>query len=197
MKRYRSVWAIALIAASIPLEAEAQQTAGPPSVPTPVQPPVPSEGSWGVSFNLPDGGGTGLGVRKMVSDRTNFGVDLTLDVDRRELENGAVSDERTSWIVGVNPDLRLYRSARGPVVPFIEVEARVQYGESNEDVSSFGAGAGLGLGVEWFPLDRMSISGSTGLDVDYTRADAPSDTSSNRTSVRFFRSELTLNLYFE
>jgi len=34
---------------------------------------VPAEGTYGVTFSLPGGGGVGLGAGKMVSDRTNFG----------------------------------------------------------------------------------------------------------------------------
>jgi len=56
-------------------------------------------------------------------------------------------------------------------------------------------GANAALGVEWFPMRSMSLSGSTGVRLGYAHADNGA-TSQNSLSLRAFRSELLLNLYF-
>lgn len=162
--------------------------------------PTPEVGTYGVAFNLPDGGGAGFGLRKMISERTNLGIDVTLDLDRREFEDEAIgTDAATDWSIAVSPDLRLYRDARGPVVPFLEIDALLGYAEESDVRSGITVGAGAGIGVEWFPLDGMSISGSTGVSARFSHdeSDTASPASRDQFLVTAFRSQLTLNLYFD
>lgn len=157
--------------------------------------PLPPEGSYGLSFRLPDGGGAGFGFRTMLSPTLNAGVQLDVSYSRRERTDGDTGDTTSSaWGVAVRPDVRLYRWYTGPVVPFIEVGGTFGYSEGERGSWRWEAGGRLGLGVEWFPLESMSISGSTGIDGGYSHSQRPGR--ANR-EIRFgaFRSELLLNLY--
>jgi hypothetical protein len=156
---------------------------------------VPEVGSYAVMFSLPEGGGAGFGIRKMRGPTTNVGLEVQVGASHRWVSGEFAPSDDTSWSLGLRPDVRLYRRTDGPVVPFLEWHGRVGYGGSSNDAWSLSTALGVGLGVEWFPLEDMSVSGSTGVAGMYARN---SNTSSAGSQLSFgaFRSELTLNLYF-
>ncbi|MCY3757931.1 MAG: hypothetical protein OXG96_09440 [Acidobacteria bacterium] len=64
-------------------------------------------------------------------------------------------------------------------------------------------GAALGLGVEWFPFQRVSLGGQTGIGMDYYYRESDSRGSSHRSSstswnlyLRTFQSEVKALMYF-
>lgn len=161
----------------------------------PVLPPV---GTRGVSFALPEGGGGSFGYRKMTGPARSLGVDLQFgfawtdeDSDRRDDD----PPSRTDFALGVAPDLRLYRMASGPVVPFLELGARLGYRDAAGDPWGLDGALSVGLGAEWFPLQGMSVSGSTGARTSMIHHDAGSS-SQTRVALGLFRFELALTLYF-
>jgi len=157
---------------------------------------LPDPGSYGVSFSLPSGGGAGFGVRRMLTGQRSLGAEIQLGLSWQDVDYpDSEEDSQTSFGIGVSPDLRLYRDAKGPVVPFVEVEGTISYQRSPGGAWGMGGGAGAGLGVEWIPLEGMSISGSTGIAADFDHNDNHGR-SADRLSVGLFRSELKLNLYF-
>jgi len=156
---------------------------------------LPSAGSYGVSFSIPEGGGSSFGVRKMISPTSNAGVNVQFGF--RWVDPGPVNapDDKTRLTLGLSPDVRLYRGQTRPVVPFVEVSAQASYSEIGTEAKIYGVGAGAGLGVEWFPTVRVSVSGSVGLNAGYSSLNSPDD---ERTifSVGTARSNLMFNLYF-
>lgn len=168
----------------------------PESVVGQTQSPLPDPGSYGISFSLPSGGGAGFGIRRMLTGQRSLGAEIQLGLSWQDVDYpDNDEDSRTAFGIGVSPDLRLYRGTSGPVVPFIEVEGTISYQRSSGGAWGMGAGAGVGLGVEWIPLEGMSISGSTGIAADFGHNDNHGR-SADRLSVGLFRSELKLNLYF-
>jgi len=185
MKPRRSLLVLAAFVCAVPAHARAQNGR-----------PLPAVGSYGVSFSLPQGGGAGFGIRRMLSGSRSAGLDVQLGVSWRKLDDAQGEERsRTSFALSLNPDLRLYRRMSGPVVPFVEIDGRVGYRNAHNEAWVVDGGGGVGLGVEWLPLPAMSISGSTGLawTVGHQRSGGSSE---NSVTFGVFRSELSLNLYF-
>lgn len=156
---------------------------------------TPAPGTYAVTFSLPSGGGGGFGVRKVLGSGANAGLELLLGYSRNstDAQNGEVT--RSRYHLGLAPDVRLYRGSAAPVIPFVEISGDVSYLGSDDDAWELQAGTGIGLGVEWFPLTSMSVSGSTGLRLQLARTENDLVTS-NRLSLASVRSALRLNLYF-
>jgi hypothetical protein len=95
----------------------------------------------------------------------------------------------------VSPDLRLYRRTAGPVVPFLLVDGTLSYESGPNDTWGVGGGGSVGLGVEWLPLEGMSISGSTGVGAIYGH-DVRDGVSHDGFDLGTVRSQLELTLYF-
>lgn len=179
--------AVLLVAAvSFPLELAAQSD----SV-------LPAIGSYGVSFGLPSGGGAAFGLRKMISPTTNAGLEIQIDFVWQDVAGEAVGPQpaRTRFALGVSPDVRLYRGSSGPVVPFLELGATFTYQNGSSGWWGVDNALGGGLGVEWFPLEAMSVSGSTGARASY-RYQSAGSSSVKSVILNLFHSELLLNLYF-
>ena len=154
---------------------------------------LPASGSYGVSFGLPSGGGAAFGVRKMISSTTNAGLEIQIDFAWSD--NAPAGAQRTRFALGVSPDLRLYRGSSGPVVPFLELGLAFTYQNGPADFWGVNNAVGVGLGVEWFPLEAISVSGSTGARASYQYWTATGG-SNQSVGVSLFHSELLLNLYF-
>lgn len=157
---------------------------------------LPLKGQYGISFAFPDGGGAGLGVRKLLSSTTNAGLELQFSVSHRNTEHPPAADVSASvWSFGLAPDVRLYRKIGVPVVPFLALDGIVRF-QHAENSNVFSTGAGIGIGAEWFPIRSMSLSGSTGAVARYDHQEQPDGRIDNIVSLGLFHSELTLNLYF-
>ena len=162
------------------------------------EPRVPTAGSYGVSFGLPDGGGAGFGLRRMLSSRINAGLDVVFDVSWQDFDRpvGPQEEPRTSFHLELVPNIRLYKGSEGAIVlPFLLLGLRGSYTKAPVDGWGVGAGAEVGLGVEWFPAPAVSVSGSTGARATYG-SNSGQGYSGKFFNLGVFRSELTLNLYF-
>jgi hypothetical protein len=121
---------------------------------------TPDPGTHAVAIALPDGGGGGFAVRKILDSGANLGITVHFGSAWNWREGG---QDDHAFEVGVGPDVRLYRRRSGPVVPFIELGGDVVYRDGPEGAWAGDLGASAALGVEWFALRSMSLSGSTGL----------------------------------
>ena len=169
---------------------------------------VPGEGSWGLRFALPDGGGGTLGAARFLTDRTSLGVDLSFRYRSTESTGGPGGplNESSGWSVGVTPELRHYLGRPRAVMPFVLSSLSVQRtssttGNGNIETRAWMTTARAGLGAEWFPTDWVGISGSTGIDALYVTTDneritPPATGESSQWEVGVFRSEIYLSLYF-
>ncbi len=178
-------------------------------------------GRRALSFNLPDGGGFGLGYWRVVApDRARgFFVNANAHyVRNHHQQSGApsASDDDFGTSISFGPQARRYFTHTSPVAPFIQsgVSLGASYnrassqgvnGEESGHVWTASAGVSAGPGVEWFPLRRVSLAGQTGINASvlYNRATTnagpgyPGSTSSSWSlSASTFVSSLMLQVYF-
>jgi len=161
-----------------------------------VSPPEP--GTYAVSFGFPSSGSGQLGIRKILGSGANAGLDLGFSFDRAEHERPDSENEtRTRWSVGLFPNVRFYRGGRANVLPFLALNAGVAYEDRSEDSWNVVVSGGGGVGVEWFPVSSMSLSGTTGIVLYYDRTEPDSpETGSKRVGFSSRTSSLSVNLYF-
>jgi hypothetical protein len=175
------------------------------------------EGAWSLSFAAPGyntGGGSGeLGAWKMVGPRTNLGFTLIASTQRSESSGGALesTDRRTD--VTLNLNVKRYVTEPAEVTPFALVGAGIGYstqdreitpGGPDQNASGYNGGVRAALGLEWFPVRRVSIAGYTGLAVVASglesESDAPDGTpvpgESDGLFVGTFTSALSLQIWF-
>ncbi|HEX2081678.1 MAG TPA: hypothetical protein VHG08_28500 [Longimicrobium sp.] len=172
------------------------------------------KGTWSLSFLAPvyGGGGTGeFGVWEMVGSRTNVGLGLGVSVGGIDVEGDRDQTEAlTAVSVGLN--VRRYLVAPREVTPYLQGTASIggSY-QRREDSSGYefedrGVDGGLSaaVGVEWFPVRRMSVAGHTGFGIHTRRfeqhQEAPDGTEFDQDGsslhVRSFTTALTLHIYF-
>ncbi|HEX2188637.1 MAG TPA: hypothetical protein VHG51_07040 [Longimicrobiaceae bacterium] len=166
------------------------------------------KGAYSLSFGLPSGGPlaghAGLGFWKMVSDRTNLGVTLDLRRTRTEAENPGGQQEGRDFGAGVGVQAKRYLDATRAVAPFLggRVGGGYRFTEQSTGGSAVGsegwrAGAGAGVGLEWFPVRSVSLAGGTGLDVVYYRSrNLAGEADSSTLSVGTFSTDLSLQIWF-
>ncbi|HEY8470544.1 MAG TPA: hypothetical protein VIL18_12915 [Longimicrobiales bacterium] len=155
------------------------------------------KGRRSISFGLPGGGGTSFGIWTMLSQRTNLGLNVELDM--RDSDTPDVG----SWELELAPAIKRYTRGLGPVTPFLYGEVSLGFAESSQganDLSSWSTGAFGGLGVEWFPVRSVSIGGYTGIGLSYmsSEVETPGLPSDSRTDFRLSTgtSALSLHIYF-
>lgn len=144
------------------------------------QGPLDHRGAWALGVALPSSSGSNFSLWKIRSPTTAVGLevgvswsyaDSTLDADA----SNPTSLQNHSLYLLLRPTIKHYRPLHDRVAPFMygRVEAiflgrkwdsdpPTQYGGSSGSV-----GLSLGLGVEWFPFQRISLGGQTGLRLGY------------------------------
>ncbi len=179
--------------------------------------PLPA-GAWSLSFSLPSGGGASLGVWKLIGSRTNLGLDIGLRTvstsDRQRLDDGTPMQEFNSSSVGIaiEPSIRQYIATYRTLAPYIHgnllfsyssLDAETVSQQATTERTTYEYGIGVGIGVEWAPLERFSIGGHTGVRFSYqdrNSVDAsPVGTrlqSGSATTFDTFVSSLVVQLYF-
>jgi len=156
-------------------------------------------GDYVLSFQLPDGGGPGVGLGFQATTRTRLQFAVRgqwSQVETEDPASGAESSAR-NWNVEAGPEIRIYGLQNRRVLPFFHLAGSGGYGESASGDSRTLIRGELGFGAEWFPLPSIGISGQTGLGVARLR-DEPGGPGPTVTNLRaeLFRSALSLNLYF-
>lgn len=176
---------VCALSSAVSLGAQAPDTAVSPLAP----------GVQSLSFQIDyNGGRTGtFGYWRMRSERTNVGWEIGLGGRQawasNERDDGPDADEsNTNLFVQVGPSLRRYVNPGARVVPFVQTGVSVGYGFQRSRAGVEGApdeqvlrghrvglSGSVGLGAEWFPASRVSVSGYTGLSssVDYNTSDGP------------------------
>lgn len=154
------------------------------------------------------------GVWKMVGDRTNLGVIVGLGANTASRDNNDGADwNNDEATANLGLAVRCYTNPLGRITPFVAGEvsgygwrttSEVEDGESSQKMSALGASVRGGLGVEWFPTRRVSLSGSTGVELNWLRqrfenelsAGETSETTDNRFGFSTFSSGLGVQIYF-
>ena len=170
-------------------------------------------GVQSLSFN-----GTGsFGYWRMRSERTNVGWEIGFGAEQAwstfETELGNESEQSTTNVaVSVGPSVRRYTDVGQRVSPFVQTGASVGYGyqrsqhspgrgsaaEVVQSAHSIVFNGSLGIGAEWFPLSRVSLSGYTGVNAGALYATSErSDNSANMWSLRAgtFTTALSFRIY--
>ena len=72
----------------------------------------------------------------------------------------------------------------------------IDYAKAPDGQSFLGYLGRAGIGAEWFPVDRVSVVGSTGVGMTYGHYDSADGRERDSFDLTMFRSAITLNLYF-
>ncbi|HLV75962.1 MAG TPA: hypothetical protein VKY91_24510 [Vulgatibacteraceae bacterium] len=178
-------------------------------------------GARSLSFSLTGSGGVTFGVWRMRSERTNMGWEIGVQgawtsADQEYDDGRAGEQSRTNLSISVGPSFRRYIEIARPVVPFVHTGVGVRYSyrrvdtvlprdptdpdpETVERGRSGGLFGSLGLGLEWFPVERFSVSAYTGVGLvaEYGRGDRPgSESSAWSVGLDTFTTGVLLRIYF-
>lgn len=172
------------------------------------------KGTWSLSFAAP-GYGSGeraeFGVWEMVGARTNLGLALGVTVIGAETESGSGESSLAETDVDLGIALKRYVMEPREVTPFllgsVAVGGRYDRRESpqyDETIRGTNASVRAAVGVEWFPVRRVSLSGQTGFGVFAGRAEVEQEmpdgtrheTETSQVSFQSFTSALSLHIYF-
>ncbi|WP_420129821.1 hypothetical protein [Longimicrobium sp.] len=175
------------------------------------------KGNWSLSFTPPGySGGSGeraeFGAWEMVGERTNLGLVLAVSVYGTDSEASGGGEATTaSTDVGVGVNVKRYLMTPRDVTPFLIAGASIggrferrdgpqDYEETTRGMNSSVLG---GVGVEWFPTRRFSLSGQTGFMVQSGRyetetdmADDHRESETRSAGFRSFTSALSMQIYF-
>src|SRR5690554_2107140 len=154
-----------------------------------------SAGEHSLSFSVPGGGnpyaGGAFGYWMMLTPNVNLGLNVGLGLDPRD--GFTDSGEETTdfyWNLLLAPTLKYYPSTRGNVAMFYFGQLNLGLGGGAGEFDDPGFGIAGGLGAEWFPTTRFSISGQAGLGIDIVRPNQ------KPFGVGTFTSALAANIYF-
>lgn len=169
---------------------------------------------WSIALAIPHGGGSELGLWRMVGERTNFGLQVGFRWADDESEGDDREQERLDWAISLSPTVQRYLFVRGSVSPFVLVRAEVALsraealsvspaGGSLSRLTSRTLGVRAGLGAEWIPLPDVSIGGHTGVRFSHAWVDQEATSSGGLVEVEgtsgraaTFVSALTLRIFF-
>jgi hypothetical protein len=159
----------------------------------------------GRSIELGANGGPVIGLWQRISPRASLGLQIAAQLQQAEIDDGDAEQESRS--VSVGPALKLYGTADGPFLPYFYATvfaafgsetAETLAGEVTFDRQAFGGG--LGVGLDWFPVRRISIGGHVGLEGGVQNGDAETpggaETEIEGTFFNTFQSGIRVNLFF-
>ena len=173
--------------------------------------PLPGRGSWALGVTLPSASKLSLSLWKVRSPVTALGLETGLssyigEYESDDLEDLDRSDTRSrsrSLRLQLRPAIKLYRPQHDRVAPFVFLKTRAEFvlwdsrfdrGSERQRTRNV-LGLSAGLGTEWFPFQRISLNGQTGLDLSYRKEkDDRYDTSV--WSLETFQTEMTALVYF-
>lgn len=178
--------------------------------------PLAGRGNWGLGVALPSESGSSFGVWKIRSPTTALGLEVGVSWSYRDSTADAddpfsapITDH--SLRLQLSPTFKQYRPLNEQIAPFTYCRFEAGFsgfkrddGPNYQNGSSGGnMGMALGLGVEWFPFQRVSLGGQTGLSLGYRyyqwdSRGIDSNTSQTRWSLylRTFQSEVKASMYF-
>lgn len=149
-RRYPIAVALFSVAlAFMPARARAQQTGQPFQ-----------KGTRSISLSL--NGDANFGLWQFTSSRRARGLVLGVNASFGGQTNGGNTSDVT---LSIGPRWKLYMEDHGPVAPYMSIGADIRGSRSTgggQSTSGFGLDGILGLGVDWFPANRVSIGGYTG-----------------------------------
>ena len=178
------------------------------------QDPLTDRGNWALGVALPSSNELDLSLWKVHSPVTALGLEI--DVSSRYSEY--TSDDRDNpdrydtraqsrslWLQ-LRPTIKHYRPLHDQVAPFVFYQAHADLSafwsrllsipESQRTGTKYDLGLALGLGADWFPFQRISLSAQTGLDLSYLYDKLRSDRRKWEWSLKTFQTEVAALVYF-
>ena len=179
------------------------------------QGPLAHRGDWALGVALPSSSGSSFSLWKIRSPTTAVGLeagvswsyaDSTLNAD----DPAPTALQTHSLSLQLRPTIKHYRPLHDRIAPFTygQVEVGFQGYKRDFDPHTQRGGSGgniglaLGLGVEWFLFQRISLGGQTGLRLGYRYLQDDTRGYNNRSSknwflyLRTFQSEVKALMYF-
>ena len=179
--------------------------------------PLADRGGWALGVPLPSGSEKNISLLKVLSPVTALALEIGLssfydettveDLDDPDL------DYRSRYGIlraQIRPGIRHYRSLHGQVAPFVFFKAHAgisfwnrrsiwdrgfSVNKHTRTDGDLDLGLSVGLGTEWFPFQRISLSGQTGLELGYRPEESFGDRISEW-SLETFETEMTALVYF-
>lgn len=147
------------------------------------QGPLAERGTWALGYDLRSGDGSSFSLWRVRSPNTALGLEASLSWSLRDqdYEDPDLSNRRYhSLRMQLRPTLKRYRPLRNGIAPYVYGQGLGGFSGSRRDIggtwdtatSMIDLGVGLGLGVDWFPLERISVGGRTGLSLRYSFGDS-------------------------
>lgn len=180
------------------------------------QDPLADRGNWAFGVALPSSSGLDLSLWKVHSPITALGLEIDFssyysDRTSEDLDNPDRYDSQSqsrSLRLQLRPTIKHYRPLHDQVAPFVFYQAYAGFSgfwDRQEEIgsrmtqhtrSSSDLGIALGLGVDWFPFQRISLSGQTGLDLSYHYEKHYSNRREWEWSLKTFQTEVAALVYF-
>ncbi len=179
------------------------------------QDPLADRGNWAFGVALPSSSELRLSLWKVRSPVTALGLEIdvsshyseyTFD-DPENFDRDNTQFQYRSLRLQLRPTIKHYRPLHDQVAPFIFYQAHADFYflDRQPDIKSgirpFRAderdlGIALGLGADWFPFQRISLSGQTGLDLSYLYVKRRPDRREWEWSLKTFQTEVAALVYF-
>ena len=176
------------------------------------QAPLADRGNWALGAALPSSSELSLSLWKVRSPVTALGLEIDFlsyysDHTSKDPDNSDRYDTRSqsrSLRLQLSPTVKYYRPLHDRVAPFVFYQAHADFYNRRSDIDSgtqrtftdSALGIALGLGAEWFPFQRISLSGQTGLDLSYRYEKPRPNSSMWEWSLKTFQTELAALVYF-
>ena len=180
------------------------------------QDPLTDRGNWALGVALPSSSNElSLSLWKVRSPVTALGLEIdvssyysehTLD-DPENFDRDNTQFQYRSLRLQLRPTIKHYRPLHDQVAPFIFYQAHADFyfrdrqSDINSGIRLFRAyerdlGLALGLGADWFPFQRISLSAQTGLGLSYRYEEFRSDRREWEWSLKTFQTEVAALVYF-
>ncbi|MCY3788044.1 MAG: hypothetical protein OXH63_04580 [Gemmatimonadetes bacterium] len=178
------------------------------------QDPLADRGNWALGVALPSSSKLSLSLWKVRSPVTALGLEIDVssyysEFTSDDLDNPDRYDTRSqhrSLRLQLRPTIKHYRPLHDHVAPFIFYQAHANFYFRNHRLDSASRaqrtttetdsdlGIALGLGTDWFPFRRISLSGQTGLYLSYRHEEFPNR--EREWSLKTFQTEVAALVYF-
>jgi hypothetical protein len=179
------------------------------------QGPLAHRGGWALGVALPSSGGSSFSLWKIRSPTTAVGLEVGVSWSYADSTDNADNPDPTTLqrhylSLQLRPTIKHYRPLHDRIAPFTygQVSAGFRGYKQDSDPytqrggSSGNIGLALGLGVEWFPFQRISLGGQTGLSLGYRYGQYDTRGYNNNSSrnwslyLRTSQSEVKALMYF-
>jgi hypothetical protein len=162
------------------------------------------------SFSFGLGSSQRVGLWHRVTPRVQVGMEVLGRRETTSTDGGEL--EARSTQLGIAPGVKFYSSTTAPVLPYVFVGGEASFGHARAENEAVGGeiieaeqtfrtlGAELGLGVDWFPVQRVSIGGHAAIGANWSRTQYETDGAEHpeqkTSSIGTFSSGVRVHFYF-